>query len=231
MKMKKFRMLLCLFFGAVVMFGSCSSDSDDSTPPANSVDIPKYTSGKILKNKVINKDSNDEYFEYLTFTSETTGSYALYKNGISVPSTPTTFTYDSSTGKFTVGSSTAYLFQTKKDNASVFVYASEEMTCSSDKPSLYAKWTISDGSAYTFDSEFKVTIKPSSSPEFSVSYSNDNGWILAGNSIPFFFSANNKMYYLAYETKSEYVNEVGRFVAGNEIELNLPVFIYAGIQL
>ena len=54
MEKRKFKVLLCLFLATAVMFAGCSlDDDDDDTPPANSVSIPKYSSGKILKNKVL----------------------------------------------------------------------------------------------------------------------------------------------------------------------------------
>ena len=191
MEKRRFRVLLCLFLGLAVMFAGCSlDDDDDDTPPANSVSIPKYSSGKILKNKVVSSGS-DVYYEYLTFESETGGKYALYKNGAQVPSytnkngetvtVPSSFTYDSATGKFSAGDVSSYMFNTKKDGKEVSVIASEEMTCSQEKPALLAEWK-SSSLTFKFTSDDNgdnatVTQKDGSYPKFTVPYTNDGGWI------------------------------------------------------
>lgn len=240
MEKRKFKILLCLFLATAVMFAGCSSDDDD-TSPANSVSIPKYSSGKILKNKVVSSGS-DVYYEYLTFTSETGGTYALYKDGAQVPSytnkngetvtVPSSFTYDSATGKFSAGDVSSYMFNTKKDENEVSVIASEEMTCSEEKPVLLAEWK-SSSLTFKFTSDDNgdnatVTQNDGSYPKFTVTYTNNGGWITVSN-IPLFFSSSNRMFYLAYVTERTEVEAVGRNVSCDELNFVSPVFILADI--
>ena len=248
MEKRKFKVLLCLFLATAVMFAGCSLDNDDDdTPPANSVSIPKYSSGKILKNKVVSSGS-DVYYEYLTFTSETGGTYALYKDGAQVPSytnkngetvtVPSSFTYDSATGKFSAGADagdvSSYMFNTKKAGKEVSVIASEEMICSGEKPVLLAEWkSLSLTFKFTSDDNgdnATVTQKDGSYPEFTVPYTNDGGWITVSN-IPLFFSSSNRMFYLAYVTERIEVEAVGRNASCDELNFVSPVFILADIQL
>ena len=244
MEKRKFKVLLCLFLATAVMFAGCSSDDgDDDTPPENSVSIPKYSPGKILKNKVIST-GGDVYYEYLTFTSETGGDYALYKDEKKVTSytnkngenvdVPSSFTYDAVTGKFSAENISSYMFNAKKNGKEVSVIASEEMTCSQEKPALLAEWK---SSSLTFkftsdDSGDNVTIKNNdeSYPDFPVPYTNDGGWITVSN-FPLFFSSSNRMFYLAYVTERTEVEAVGRNASCDELNFVSPVFILADIQL
>ena len=244
MKKRKFKVLLSLILGAAVMFAGCSSgDGDDDTPPENSVSIPKYSPGKILKNKVVSSGS-DVYYEYLTFESETGGKYALYKNGAQVPSytnknretvtVPSSFTYDSATGKFSAGDVSSYMFNTKKDGKEVSVIASEEMTCSAEKPVLLAEWK-SSSLTFKFTSDDNgdnatVTQNDGSYPEFTVPYTNDGGWITVSK-FPLFFSSSNRMFFLVYETERSEVEAEGRNASCDELNFVSPVFILADIQL
>lgn len=247
--MKKIVKLLSLFLGTACLILSCSqTDGNDKTAkPENAVNIPVYSSGKILKNKVVSFGS-DVYYEYLTFESETGGKYALYKDGAQVPSytnkngetvtVPSSFTYDSATGKFSAGADagdvSSYMFNTKKAGKEVSVIAAEEMTCSEEKPVLLAEWK-SSSLTFKFTSDDNgdnatVTQKDGSYPEFTVPYTNDGGWITVSN-IPLFFSSSNRMFYLAYETERTEVEAVGRNASCDELNFVSPVFILTDIQL
>lgn len=244
MEKRKFKVLLCLFLATAVMFAGCSSDDgDDDTPPENSVSIPKYSPGKILKNKVISSGS-DVYYEYLTFESETGGTYALYKDGAQVTSytnknggtvtVPSSFTYDAATGKFSAENVSSYMFNAKKNGKEVSVIASEEMTCSQEKPVLLAEWKSSELS-FVFvsdDSGDNATVKNNdeSYPDFTVPYTNDGGWITVSN-FPLFFSSSNRMFFLVYETERSEVEAEGRNASCDELNFVSPVFILADIQL
>ena len=244
MEKRKFKVLLSLILGAAVMFAGCSSgDGDDDTPPENSVSIPKYSPGKILKNKVISSGS-DVYYEYLTFESETSGTYALYKDGAQVTSytnknggtvtVPSSFTYDAATGKFSAGDVSSYMFNAKKDRKEVSVIASEEMTCSQEKPVLLAEWKSSELS-FVFvsdDNGDNATVKNNdgSYPEFTVPYTNDGGWITVSN-FPLFFSSSNRMFFLVYETERSEVEAEGRNASCDELNFVSRAFILADIQL
>ena len=243
--MKKNVKLLSLILGTACLILSCTQNegNDKVVEPENTVNIPAYSSGKVLKNKVISTGS-DVYYEYLTFESETGGTYALYKDGAQVTSytnknggtvtVPSSFTYDAATGKFSAGDVSSYMFNAKKNGKEVSVIASEEMTCSQEKPVLLAEWK---SSSLTFkftsdDSGDKVTVKNNdeSYPDFPVPYTNDGGWIMVSN-FPLFFSSSNRMFYLAYVTERTEVEAVGRNASCDELNFVSPVFILAYIQL
>ena len=243
--MKKNLKLLSLILGTACLILSCTQNegNDKVVEPENTVNIPAYSSGKVLKNKVFSTGS-DVYYEYLTFTSETGGTYALYKdekkvtsytnkNGESV-SVPSSFSYDAATGKFSTGDVSSYMFNAKKDRKEVSVIASEEMTCSQEKPALLAEWK-SSSLTFKFTSDDNgdnatVTQKDGSYPEFTVPYTNDGGWITVSN-FPLFFSSSNRMFYLAYVTERTEVEAVGRNASYDELNFVSPVFILADIQL
>lgn len=237
---KNLRMLLALAMGAVVLFLGCSSDGDDDAPPANSVNIPTYSGGKILKNKVVSLDEGgNTWYEYLTFTSETGGTYALYKNNEKVNSyknrngtevtVPASFLYNSATGKFSAGDMSSYMFEAQKDGSTVSVIAAEEMNCSAEKPVLCAEWSASN-IKFAFDAESNVKITPVGGNAFTVQYTNDDGWITV-DAFPLFYSSANRMFYLAYITERTEVEAVGRNVTSIETEFVSPLFILADIQL
>lgn len=237
---RKVRMLLALAMGAAVLFCGCAADDGDDTPPANSVDIPKYSGGKILKNKVVSlNEGGDTWYEYLTFTGENGGDYALYKNGVQVNSytnrkgetvtVPSSFSYDSATGKFSAGDVSSYMFEARKDGSTVSVIAAEEMTCTAEKPSLYAEWRASN-ITFTFSAEGGAEITPSGGTARTVPYTNDSGWITAGG-IPLFYSSQDRMFYLAYTAERTEVDAVGRSASNVETGFVSPVFILADIQL
>lgn len=243
--MKKNVKLLSLILGTACLILSCTQNegNDKVVEPENTVNIPAYSSGKVLKNKVFST-GNDVYYEYLTFTSETGGNYALYKDGAQVTSytnkngesvsVPSSFTYDVVTGKFSAGDVSSYMFNAKKNGKEVSVIASEEMTCSQEKPALLAEWK---SSSLTFkftsdDNGDNATVKNNdgSYPEFTVPYTNDGGWITVSK-FPLFFSSSNRMFFLVYETERSEVEEVGRNASCDELNFVSPVFILADIQL
>ena len=243
--MKKNVKLLSLILGTACLILSCTQNegNDKVVEPENTVNIPAYSSGKVLKNKVVSTGS-DVYYEYLTFTSETGGTYALYKDGAQVTSytnkngesvsVPSSFSYDAATGKFSAGDVSSYMFNAKKDRKEVSVIASEEMTCSQEKPALLAEWK-SSSLTFKFTSDDNgdnatVTQKDGSYHEFTVPYTNDGGWITVSN-FPLFFSSSNRMFYLAYVTERTEVEAVGRNASCDELNFVSPVFILADIQL
>ena len=243
--MKKNVKLLSLILGTACLILSCTQNegNDKVVEPENTVNVPAYSSGKVLKNKVVSTGS-DVYYEYLTFESETGGTYALYKDGAQVTSytnknggtvtVPSSFTYDAATGKFSAGDVSSYMFNAKKNGKEVSVIASEEMTCSQEKPVLLAEWK-SSSLTFKFTSDDNgdnatVTQKDGSYPEFTVPYTNDGGWITVSN-FPLFFSSSNRMFYLAYVTERTEVEAVGRNASCDELNFVSPVFILADIQL
>lgn len=243
--MKKNVKLLSLILGTACLILSCTQNegNDKVVEPENTVNIPAYSSGKVLKNKVVST-GNDVYYEYLTFTSETGGNYALYKDGAQVTSytnkngesvsVPSSFTYDAATGKFSAENVSSYMFNAKKNGKEVSVIASEEMTCSQEKPALLAEWK-SSSLTFKFTSDDNgdnatVTQNDGSYPEFTVPYTNDGGWITVSN-FPLFFSSSNRMFFLVYETERSEVEAVGRNASCDELNFVSRAFILADIQL
>lgn len=236
--MKKLLYLLGCFAVLAMCLTGCSESSSGSTP-ANAIQIESFKEGKIIKNKVVSlNDSTDVYVEYLSFTSKSAGNYSLYKNGSAITkytdgngnevSVPSTFTYDSVTGKFTAGSASSYMFSANKEGEQVKVIATEQLSCEEKTPVLVAKWTGKDIS-FTFDAEEMVTIK-NDKTEFKLGYENANGWITASN-LTFFYSADNKLYYRVYTTERSEVEAVGRSACSDVIEINSPVLLLANIGM
>ena len=243
--MKKNVKLLSLILGTACLILSCTQNegNDKVVEPENTVNIPAYSSGKVLKNKVFSTGS-DVYYEYLTFTSETGGDYALYKDGAQITSytnkngesvsVPSSFSYDAATGKFSTGDVSSYMFNAKKNGKEVSVIACEEMTCSQEKPVLLAEWKSSELS-FVFVSDDSgdnatVTQNDGSYPEFTVPYTNDGGWITVSK-FPLFFSSSNRMFFLVYETERSEVEAEGRNASCDELNFVSRAFILADIQL
>ncbi len=176
-------------------------------------EIQKFSAGTIIKSKVvkINEDSSDVYYEYLTFTSETEGNYEVKKlNGEveeSVTNSPVTgsdlaktFTYDSTNGKITVGSSSAYMLNVTKNGKNITAIAGEILsTDSENKSSLFNTWKTSSGK--------QITFKDGGIAEYSDGpywYTNNNGWILISNDVSLFWTkieSQNALYCFIYETE------------------------------
>lgn len=241
--MKRMRFLLCCVVSALAFFAAgCSDGGGSSAAPQNAAEFSKYSAGKIIKNKVVSLSGEDSgYWEYLKFESETTGKYYLYKDGSEVPEYARNFVYEPAIGKFSAGSGesavSSYMFDTTKDGKKVSVIAKEEMKCKAESPALCAEWNAAAVS-FTFDKEMKVAVKSLSNNgdglEFSARYTEENGWITVetqADRIPLFYSAANRMYYLAYETERSGVDGVGRNAGENHILLTSPVFMLADIQL
>lgn len=237
--MKRMRFLLCCVVSALAFFAAgCSDGGGSSAAPQNAAEFSKYSAGKIIKNKVVSLSGEDSgYWEYLKFESETTGKYYLYKDGSELPEYARDFVYEPASGKFSAGSGesavSSYMFDTTKDGKKVSVIAKEEMKCKAETPALCAEWNAAAVS-FTFDKEMNVAVKSlSDGLEFSAKYTEENGWITVetqADGISLFYSAANRMYYLAYETERSGVDGVGRNAGENHILLTSPVFILADIQ-
>ena len=233
-----------------LLFASCEDSSSSSNNlglllalqnkgPTFSVTIEKHKIDDIVKNKVVSKDN--VYYEYFKYTSEegTSGEYFLYKkvgeelvkqtkSPIDDSDLPTTFTYDSTTGAYTVGTSKSYLFDAPKNGVKVNVIASELMTTADTPVAFTSTWNTSDGQ-FIFDIASSVKWD-----EDTYKYEKDGGWIIVSDvgssannvSIPFYWDYASKFYYLVYETTRKSVTEVGRGLNENETLYTSPVFIY-----
>ena len=232
--MKRMRFLLGCVVCALAFFAAGCSDSDSGGSAvdynASGTSEPtKIEKDKVVRNKVVNLGgSTDVYYEYLTFTSENGGSYAVYKDSdgekikiekITVDgkdvTLPSEFEYDSTNGGFKpVGAeaNTAYMFTAKKDGKDVYVVASELLeTGGENKDSLFNEWNSAADGKYEFqDGGYVVTDKG------GFRYTNSAGWILVSDSVPFYWAKNNgkfSLYYMAYQTEREDVEAEGRAVS------------------
>lgn len=121
--MKRIGLIAAAIVAAGLVFTGCPQNPDnggnsgiDYNASGNGI-LPSFGSGKIIRNKVVNLNgSSDVYYEYLEFTSETGGNYSVYKKGETENTKvdkitlkngdvtlPTTFTYETASGKFTGG--------------------------------------------------------------------------------------------------------------------------------
>ena len=253
--MKRMRTALGLAVAALALFAAgtfagCSSDGG-SSEAENAIGVPKFSAGKIIKNKVVSVSGVDSgYVEYLEFTSETVGKYHLYKDGAEVEEfpegsgsrVPESFSYDPETGGFYVsgdGAVSSYMFNAKKDGKNVSAIAKDELECEAESPALLAEWK---GKAVSFVfGKDSVEVKPVSSGAgaFSADYTVNGGWITVlpkvsdSSGLPLFYSSSGRMFYLAYETERSEAEAVGKSAAALDgvLELALPVFILAEIQL
>lgn len=241
--------LAALALFAAGTFAGCSSDGG-SSDPVNAIDVPKYSTGKIIKNKVVSVGGGDSgYYEYLEFESGTGGKYHLYKDGAEITAypdesgtaVPAEFSYNPESGEFSAEaggrSLSSYMFNAGKDGKKVPVIAAEEMKCNAEKPALLAEWEAGDCS-FVFN-EDSVEVKPVSFGAFSAEYTVSGGWITvlpkvsSSSGLPLFYSSSGRMFYLAYETERSETESVGKSAAATDgaLELVSPLFILAGIQL
>lgn len=222
--MKKLTKWLCLAACLTFTFTACSTDSDDGGSAVTTKDYNESGSAEVaaveanttIKNKVVNLNGSTEvYYEYLTFTSATGGTYVV-KNSSDADVTESktgsasaTFAYDAATGKITVtvGTKTsyAYMVTATKNGEKITAIAKEILsTDGTDKTSLFNKWeTPSKTASFTFNSigGVEATI---GSETGAYSYTNDAGWITIPQTIPFFWtklSDQNILFYQIYQTE------------------------------
>lgn len=237
--MKRMRFLLgCVVCALAVFAAGCSSGSDSGgSEPENAISMPKYQTNAIIRNKVVSVNGEDSgYYEYLEFETATSGKYYLYKDN-ALQGEAKDFSYDPATGKFSAGTGEtevhSYMFEAKKNGENVSVIAKDEMICDAEIPELCAVWNV-DSLSFSFD-EDKVSVKNTETGlEFSVKYSNEDGWVTIEtevDDIPLFYSSSNRFFFLAYDTERSPVSEVGRNADKRGIILESPVFILADIQL
>lgn len=239
MKKRLCKMLLVCFSALSICFFSCKDDSDGGGSgidynATGSSEAQKVSSGVTIKNKVVNINNSTVYYEYLVFDSETKGTYKLIKlNGeieetvIESPVDGSTladsFTYDSASGKITLGSSSAYMLNVAKGGTNIKAIAKEILsTDSENKTSLFNTWKTSSGK--------KITLKDGGIAEFSGEpfwYTNNSGWILISNDVPLFWTKinnQNTLFYLVYETER---TESRSVMNGSTFSLVTEDFLFA----
>ena len=241
--MKKIKSLLSILLCSTIMFFGCNSDSGNSTSSVNydvpgTASLPEIAENQVIRNKVVNLNgSASVYYEYLTFTSETGGVYSVYeeKDGKKseidkIPGTetalPSSFEYEKTTGKFTAGENSSYMFNAKKDGKDICALASEILvTEAENKNTLLNKWKSEKDGYFTFDNSGYVFTNDS-----AFTYSNNNGWILITDSVPLYWAKQGdkfSLYYYVFQTERESVEEAGRMLRENTIFFESNKFLLA----
>ena len=246
MKKNVLKTFLALITVFSVIFVGCASEGDDS-PSAPKYDepasgnLPQVSENTVIRNKVVNLNgSTDVYYEYLTFTSATGGTYSVYKDvdgtKTVVPSIslngndyvfPTKFTYDATTGKFSAGEVSSYMFDTKKDGKDVCAVASEILTTeATNKTSLFNVWESATGVTFDF-SEGSVIISDNSAV-INLNFENNSGWIAIPEDIEMCWlkqGENYNLYYPVFVTERETVEAAGKSLATDSIDLVSSKFL------
>lgn len=239
-KMGKFFALTGILALGLSLF-SCGGDSGSSSgfsyeskyDECASGSLPEITDSTVIKNKIVFLNgSEDVYYEYLKFTSETGGEYSIYKlegedlvqqNTFEGNSVPSSFVYDKDTGKVTVAFD-AYIFKA----GSYFGVAEGVCTPLSGDLSLglFQEWNAGSFNVY-FDEIGTCAFIPTGSIG-GISFTNNKGWISA-NEVGFCWvkiNNVNTLYYLAYQTERSTVDEPGRACSTNEINLVSSKFLF-----
>lgn len=219
---------------ALSLFVSCgggsSSSSSGVSDKAGEGSLPEIAASTVIRNKIVTFGSEEgEYYEYLTFTSETAGSYSLYKvvgsdkvkqlqyNSVDLPDA---FTYDATNGKVTTtyggNSESNYMFNVKKDAGDAFYFATDILENANDEENLFSEWNLNDTS-YTFENSGLLTFKTTVST-YKFEFSNDNGFISADGLSFAWVKINDKknLYVNVYETERETVEAEGRSLVDAE---------------
>ena len=241
--LKTFLALIAVFS---VIFVGCASEGDES-PSAPKYDepasgnLPQVSESTVIRNKVVNLNgSTDVYYEYLTFTSATGGTYSVYKDvdgtKTVVPSIslngndyvfPTEFTYDAATGKFTAGTVSSYMFDTKKDGKDVCAVASEILTTDAEnKSSLFNVWKSTTGVTFEFTPD--TVIISDNSVDTKLNISLKDGWISIPEDIEMCWlkqDSNYNLYYPVFVTERETVEAAGKSLATDSIDLVSSKFL------
>jgi|GEM_PF-5220646 len=205
--------LITVIAAAVLLLSACSqttgggSDSSDSSTGTGTgtgtstdssgaacltVSYPSFSSGTTAEHTWTK--NNTSYKETLSFTSASGGAYAYYKAGVKDTTAPSTFTYSSSTGTFTIGSSNTNVFV----NGSTY-YATNYYYTRQSGTGLYTTWAATYNgvtNTITFKSDGTVSII-SGSTLYTGTFTNSSGWITltsGSNSIKLCYTSLDKLY-------------------------------------
>ena len=237
-----FKTFLAMIAVCSVIFVGCASSEDDSSSvnygASGSGSVPEFVANSVIKNKVVNiNGSTDVYYEYLTFTTDSAGTYAVYKDidgtltkqesitfGDVVVNFPTEFTFDKATGKFTAGETSTYMVNAKKSGKEVYAIAGEILTTSSEnKSSLMIEWVSASGECFNFMADGTVVYTDINGETVCPAFTNNDGWILIAESVPLLWAKQGEvynLYYPIYETERTTVDAEGR-MAVTENSINL----------
>ena len=243
--LKTFSALITVF--SVIFVGCASEGTGDDSPSAPKYDepasgnLPQVSENTVIRNKVVNLNgSTDVYYEYLTFTSATGGTYSVYKDADGTKTVvtsislngndyvfPTEFTYDAATGKFTAGTVSSYMFDTKKDGKAVCAVASEILTTDAEnKSSLFNVWKSTTGVTFEFTPD--TVIISDNSVDTKLNISLKDGWISIPEDIEMCWlkqGSDYNLYYPVFVTERETVEAAGKSLATDSIDLVSSKFL------
>lgn len=247
--MKRLKLVLAWLLLLVMVLASigCKNESGDDRvnyDVPGTVTLPEISDTTVIRNKVVNLNgSSDIYYEYLTFTSETGGTYSVYKSADEIktkintmPGTetpfPSEFEYDKLTGKFTAGTVSAYMLNARKNGTAVCAVASEILTTEADnKKTLLNTWKSKANESISFDNFGKAVFQSDGGNTGWFSYTNDEGWILIDGLLSLYWvnqGGSYNLYYKVYETERESVEDEGRSAASaNIIKMTSSRFLLA----
>ena len=112
---KLFAVLAALAMGMSLSLTGCSSESSGGgssgvSGKPGAASLLEFTEGTVIRNKVVNLDSDAVLYEYLKFTSPTAGEYSLYsydeetgftkETTVDSISVPASFIYNAEDGSF-----------------------------------------------------------------------------------------------------------------------------------
>ncbi len=232
---KLFVALAALAMGMSLSLTGCSSESSGGGSSGKGVsDKPgaasllEFAEGTVIRNRIVNLESDDVLYEYLKFTSSTAGEYSLYsyteetgftkETTVDSVSVPTSFVYNAENGCFETEiegvSRSSFMFKTVEKTIEKFYIAETKLFSDSDKPTLFGLWEIPNGSSFNFKNDGTVVVDQDGN-KFVYDYTNTNGLVMV-DELPMFWanvSGTPVFYYLAYETESTEVEDVGRSAA------------------
>lgn len=232
---KLFAAISALAMGMSLLILSCSSESSGGGSSGKGVsDKPgaasllEFAEGTVIRNRIVNLESDDVLYEYLKFTSSTAGEYSLYsyteetgftkETTVDSVSVPTSFVYNAENGcfetEFDGENNISYMFKTVENKVEKFYIAMSTLYNGSEKPTLFDLWEIPNGASYNFKKDGTVVVDLEGN-KFVYDYTNTNGLVMV-DELPMFWanvSGTPVFYYLVFETESTEVEDVGRSAA------------------
>ena len=231
---KLFAVLAALAMGMSLSLTGCSSESSGGgssgvSGKPGAASLLEFTEGTVIRNKVVNLDSDAVLYEYLKFTSPTEGEYSLYsydeKTGFTKETTvdsisvPASFIYNAEDGSFKTefggNANYTYMFKTVENKVEKFYIAMNILYNGSEKPSLFDLWEIPNGASYNFKKDGTVVVVDLDENKFVYDYTNTNGLVMVDELPMFWADVTGKpvFYYSAFETESSEVEDAGRSAA------------------
>ena len=207
---KLFAALAALAIGMSLSLTGCSSASSGGGSSGVSgkpgvASLLEFTEGTVIRNKVVNLDSDAVLYEYLKFTSPTAGEYSLYsydeetgftkETTVDSISVPASFIYNAEDGSF----------KTEFDGIDNYTYMFK---------TVEKLWEIPNGASQNVK-KYGTVVVDLDGNKFVYDYTNTNGLVMVDELPMFWADVTGKpvFYYSAFETESSEVEDAGRSAA------------------